>query len=323
MMSNTRFAHVGIFLALFLFLSAVGMGAAGAYDIRWGTAPAGGTWQALGTAMLEDVLKTDPGLKGSTMPIGGAANVVAVDQGKLNVAFSFSNTAGEAWEGKEFFEKQGQLRKTRELAVLFPEPTQIAVWADSDIKEIGQLKGKKVTPGPKGSAIATVSKYVLGAYGMTFDDIDTKYLSFDEAGQQMTDGHIDCIFYGAMAFPAPPIISANSQRQVRLLSMPPDSIVKVIKDHKGLEPYTLPAGSYKGVDYPTQGVAANVVVIGSADMPDNVAYAIVKTIAENFERYGTVMKSMTMGKKEDMGKFIGIPFHPGALKFYQEKGWAK
>jgi len=296
---------------------------AAAYDIRWGTAPAGGVWQALGTAMVEDVLKTNPDLKGSTLPIGGAANVIAVQKGKLNAAFSFSSTAGEAWDGKGFFKKQGKLQKIRELAVLFPEPTQIVVWADSGITDIKQLKGKTVTPGPKGSAIAGVSRYVLDGYGLSFKDVNARFLSFSEAGKQMVDGHIDCIFYGAMAYPAPPIVNAGSQRQIKLLPLSEDIIANLVKTHRGLEPYTLPPGSYKGVNYPVKGIIANVVAIGSADMPDEVAYAIVKSIDKNFDRYGKIIKAMALGKREEMAKEIGIPLHPGAVKYYKEKGWIK
>jgi TRAP transporter TAXI family solute receptor len=296
---------------------------AAAYDIRWGTSPAGGSWQPLGTAMLEDVLKVDPKLQGSTMPIGGAANVIAVQQGKLNVAFSFSDSAGEAWEGKEFFKKEGELRNIRELAVLFPEPTQIAVMADSGINDIKQLKGKSVTPGPKGSAIAVVSRFIFEAYGMSFDDMNIRFLSFAEAGDQFVDRHLDCIFYGAMAYPAPPLVSASSQRQIKLLSLSDEVISKLVKEYKGIMPYTLSKDSYKGVDYPVKGIAANTIVIVNKDMPDDVAYTIVKSIYQNFSKYGEVVKAMALGKREEMAQDIGIPFHPGAAKFYKEKGLMK
>jgi len=296
---------------------------ASAYEVRWGTAPAGGVWQALGTAMLDDVLKANPDIKGSTLPLGGAANVVAINEGKINTSFSFSTMAAEAWDGKEFFKKYGKLHNIRGLAVLFPEPTQFAVWADSGITDVKQLKGKRITPGPKGSAIAPVTRYVLEAYGISLEDVKTRYMSFSEAGQQMIDGHIDAILYGAMAYPAPPIIAVGSQREIRLLSLSEDAITTVLKSHKGLEPYTLAPGSYRGVDYPVKGIAANVVVLCSKDMPDDVAYSIAKSIADNFDRYTQVTKAIALGKRGDMGKEIGIPMHPGALKYYKEMGWIK
>ena len=308
-------------------LSAVGaLGAAPAaqaYDIRWGTAPAGGVWQALGAAMVEDATKGNPSIKGSTMPIGGAANVIATNTGKINAAFSFSTTAAEAWQGIEYFKKFGKLTNIRELAVIFPEPSQIVVRADSGIDKIEQLKGKRVTPGPKGSAISVVSRYVLAAYGLSFKDMDTRFLSFAEAGKQFIDGHIDAIAYGAMAYPAPPIVNAASQRKIKMLPLSPAAVAKLVKEHKGLEPYTLPKGCYPGVESAMPGIIANVVVIGSKDMPDEVAYAIVKSIDQNFDRYGKMVRAMRLGKREDMAKDVGIPMHPGAVKYYKEKGWLK
>ncbi|MBN2033654.1 MAG: TAXI family TRAP transporter solute-binding subunit [Deltaproteobacteria bacterium] len=300
-----------------------GISAVNAYDVRWGTAPAGGVWQALGAAMVEDLIKSKPGLRGSTMPIGGAANVVAVDSGKINAAFSFSNTAAEAWEGKEDFKDKGELKNIRQLAVLFPEPTQIAVWGDSSFTDITHLKGKRITPGPKGSAIAVVSRYVMEAYGMSPDDFDTKYLSFAEAGQQFIDGHIDCILYGAMAYPAPPLVSAGSQRKIRLLPLSQEAIKKIIGNHKGLDVYTLPKGAYPGVEAEIPGVSAGVVVIVRKDMPDDVAYAIVENIDKNFEKYSGMVKAMALGKREMMPQDIGVPMHPAAEKYYREKGWRK
>ena len=58
-------------------------------------------------------------------------------------------------------------------------------------------------------------------------------------------------------------------------------------------------------------------------MPDEVAYAIVKSIDQNFDRYGSMIKAMRLGKRQDMAKDIGIPMHPGAIKYYKEKGWIK
>ena len=222
-----------------------------------------------------------------------------------------------------FFKKYGKLQNVRGLGVLFPEPTQFAVWADAGIDDVTQLKGKAMTPGPKGSAIAPVTRYVLEAYGLTFKDFKTRYMSFREAGQQMIDGHIDAILYGAMAYPAPPLIAAGSKRKIKLLSLSDGAIATVLKAHKGLDPYTLAKGSYNGVDYPVKGIVAYVVVRCSKDMPDEAAYSIAKSISENFDNYKTISKAIALGKKEEMGRKFGIPMHAGALKYYEEKGWVK
>jgi uncharacterized protein len=293
------------------------------YDIRWGTSPVGGTWATLGNAMIEDVLKASPNLAGSSVPMGGAANVIGVFQGKLNIAFSFSDTMGDAWDGKEDFKSTGKVQNVRILASLFPEPTQFVVYADSGITSIPQLKGKKITPGPRGSAIEIVTRRILEAYGMTTKDVQWRPLGFADAAEQMLDRHIDAICYGAMVYPAPPIVNVSSQRQIRLLPLSDEVIDKMVKGYKGISPFTLQAGSYKGVDYPVKGIISDVILVAREDMPEEVAYVIVKKIAENFDRYVSVTKAMGMGKVNEMGKDVGFPYHPGAVRYYKEKGWVK
>jgi hypothetical protein len=308
--------YAGVFIALFSF-------GAQAYELRWGTSPLGGVWGVLGNAMLEDVLRANPGFKGSTAPIGGAANVLGVADNKLNIAYSFSDVSSDAWDGEEFFKAKGKIRNIRALGCLFPEPTQFAVFADSGITTIPQLKGKKMTPGPKGSAIEVVTRRILLEYGLTYKDMQVQLLGFSDGAQLMIDNHLDAILYGAMVYPAPTLVNVNSHRQIRLLSLSDEVIAKLLKKYKGLEAFTLAPGSYKGVDYPVKGIASQVNLVVREDMPDNVVYAITKSIATNFDRYKGVTKAMAMAKVEDMPKDSGIPLHPGALKYYKERGWVK
>lgn len=293
------------------------------YDIHLGTSYAGGIWAVLGSAMLEDILKASPNLTGSSVPMGGTANVMGVIQGRLNIAFSTSDTMGEAWEGKGDFKDVGKVRNVCILGTIYPSPSQFVVYADSGITAVPQLKGKKVSPGPRASSGETITRRILEFYGMSTKDVQWRPLGWGEGGEQMIDRHIDALIYGTMVYPAPPLINVSSQRQVRLLSLSDEVIDKMVKNYKGFERFTLPPGSYKGVDYPAKGIATNVILIVREDMPDDVAYVITKKIAENWDRYVTVTKAMAIGKVSEMGKDFGFRFHPGALKFYKEKGWVK
>jgi len=293
------------------------------HEIRFGTSPMGGNWPTLGNVMLEDILKANPNLSGSTVPLGGAANVVGVHQGKANIAFTKPDMLADAWEGREPFKSQGQMRNIRVLASLYPEMTQFCVYADSGITKVEQLKGKRVTPGPKGSSIEILTGRILECYGMSTKDVVWRPLSFADGADQMLDHHLDAILYGAIGYPVPSIVNISSQRQIRLLSLSDEVIAKMVKTYKGISPYTLKAGSYKGVDYPVKGIAINVILIVREDMPEDVAYGITKTLAENFDNYGTVVKAMALGKRNDMGADVGFPHHPGTLKYYKEQGWVK
>lgn len=293
------------------------------YQLTWGTAPAGGAWQVIGTAMLEDVTKANPNIVGTTAPIGGFGNVMGLAEGKVQIAFSLSATTGDAWKGEGVFEESGPLKDLRILAMLFPEPTHIVVNADSGIEALEDLKGKKITPGPRGSAVEQDTRRVLDAYGLTYDDFYVEMISFEEAAQHMLDGHIEAIVYGAMLMPAPNIMNVSSQKAIKLISLPDDKIKAIVDANLGVVPGQIPAGTYTGVDYPVNGIATVCQIVVTKDMPDEVAYNITKTIAENFERYPIVSNAMSLCSKEDMYMDSEIPFHPGALKYYQEQGWAK
>jgi TRAP transporter TAXI family solute receptor len=292
------------------------------YELRWGTITAGGAWQIIGAAMLEDVKKANQNITGSCVPSTTTSNVIGVHQGKFAIGFTLSDTLADAWEGKGYFTQFGSLQDMRILAVLYPQATQIVVWADSKITRVDQMKGLKVSPGAKGLSCDLELQRLLTLYGLSYKDVQIQFLSFEDAANQLIDNHIDVFSCTTCPFPFGPIINVNSQRQIRLLSIPDDKIAELTK-FRGVEAYTLPPGLYKGVDYPVKGIAVRAVIIVRKDMPEEIAYSIVKPIVENYKRYPTVLKAMEYAKLEDVGNDIGFPFHPGAIKYYRERGLVK
>lgn len=321
-----RFGKVGIIVSvimvLFLAQTPVALPqSANNYELRWGTIVAGGAWQILGSAMLEDVKKANPNITGSTVPSTPTATLMGLGQGKYNIGFSLTDATADAWEGKGFF-KAGSIKNIRSLAAFYPQATQIVVWAKSPIKSIEDLKGKRVSPGAKGLSNDLEAQRLLKLYGMSYDDMKVQFLSFEDAANQFIDGHLDALLFITLPFPFAAVINVSSQGEIRLLSIPDDKIAQLAK-FRGVEPFTLPPNLYKGVDYPVKGIAVRAHLVVGDKMPDDVAYAIVKTIATNYSRYPVALKSMTYAKIEDMAKDVGIPLHPGAARYYKEKGWIK
>ena len=292
------------------------------YELRWATIVAGGAWQIIGSAMLEDVKKANPNITGSTVPSSTTANLMGLHQGKFNIGFSLTDTTADAWDGEGSFKPTGQVNNIRALAALYPQASHLVVWADSDINKIEDLRGKRITPSAKGLSCDLETQRLLKAYGMTYDDVKVQFLNFEDSATQFIDGHLDALMYMTVPFPFAPVINAGAQRQIRFLSIPDDKIAQ-LTTFRGIEAYTLPAGLYKGVDYPVKGIAVRAHLVVRDDMPDEIAYAIVKTIADNFPRYPTVLKSMAYASLEDLGRDVGIPLHPGALKYYKERGLVK
>lgn len=292
------------------------------YELRWGTAPAGGAFQVLGSAMLEDIKKSNPEITGSILPTVVTANLMGIHEGKVNIAFSLSDTTADAWEGKGFFAGSGQIQDLRNIATLYKQGMQWVVPANSAIKGIEDLKGKRVSPGSKGLSADLEAQRILKLYNMSYEDMKVQFLDFNDAAQQFIDGHLDALLFTTMPYPFAPIVNVASQKPIRLLSLPEDKVKEMTK-YRGVEPFTLPAGIYKGVDYPVTGIAVRVHLVVDQKMPEEVVYKIVKAIAENLPRYGSVLPNMKTVSSQDMVSDVGIPFHPGALKFYREQGWVK
>jgi TRAP transporter TAXI family solute receptor len=159
-------------------------------------------------------------------------------------------------------------------------------------------------------------------YGLSYKDFKVSFLSFEDAAQQFTDGHLDALMFMTVTHPFAPVINVSSKRPIKLISIPDDKIAALAK-FRGVEPYTMPAGVYKGVDYPVKGIAVRAHLFVRNDFPDDIAYTVVKSILSNFKRYPTVYKAMELVKENEVVRDVGIPFHPGALRYYKERGWIK
>lgn len=292
------------------------------YDLRWGTAPVGGAFQVLASAIQEDIRKADPNISGTMVPSSMAANVMGVHEGKFNLAVSLADTTATGWDGEEYFKATGKIQDVRNLVTLYPQATHIVVRANSNINKIEDLKGKRVSPAAKGLSNDLEAQRLLKLYGMSYNDVKVQFASFEDCAGLFIDGHLDALLFVTLPFPSAPVLNVSHQVAVRLLSIPDDKVAQLTK-YRGVESYTLPSGLYKGVDYPVKGIAVRAHIIARQDMPDDLAYMIVKIIAENFSRYPNVLKSMSYAKIEDMAKDVGIPFHPAALRYYKERGWVK
>jgi TRAP transporter TAXI family solute receptor len=135
----------------------------------------------------------------------------------------------------------------------------------------------------------------------------------------MKDGHCDGWLL-CTTIPASSIMDLASTRKIRLISLPEEKIKAMQKLNAGYIKRVIPKGTYQGVDYDVQGFGFFTHLIISAKLPDDLVYKITKTMVQNLPRYGQVVKDMKGVTAKDLAMDIGIPFHPGALKYYKEIG---
>jgi TRAP transporter TAXI family solute receptor len=287
-------------------------------DLKMMTGPMGGSWYPLGGAIAEALQKEIPGITVSVMPGGGVANVEAVEFGKCELGFSNSSSAVDGLNGRDPFKKK--MENMRQLANLYAQYFQMVVVDSSKIKSPADLKGKIIATTQRGHTGTILTEQVLQVYGMSFKDMaKVHFVGYSDAVSLMKDGHAD-IYTPGTTIPASSIIDLAADRKIRLLALPDDKIAALQKINGGYLKKITPKGTYPGVDYDVPGVSYFAHLVVSAKLPDDLVYKITKTFAKNLPRFADVVKDMKGVTAKDLALDIGVPFHPGALKYYKEAG---
>jgi TRAP transporter TAXI family solute receptor len=251
-------------------------------------------------------------------PGGGVGNVEGIEFGKCDVGFSNSSSGVDGLYGRTPFKKK--MTNMRQLANLYPQYFQMVVLENSRIKSVADLKGKVISPGPKGFTGEFAARQVLEIYGLSYKDMSmVQHVGYSDAVSLMKDGHCDAWLF-CSAVPAASVMDIASTRKIRLLSLPEDKIKAIQKLNAGYVRREIPRGSYPGVDYDVDGFGFFTHLIISAKLPDDLVYKITKSLVKNLPRYGDVVNDMKGVTPKDLAVDIGIPFHPGALKYFKEIG---
>ena len=307
---------LGILAISLLFFAPESM--AQKYDLKMMTGPMGGSWYPLGGAIADGIQKEIPGVTMAVSPGGGVGNVEAIEFGKCDIGFSNSSSGVDGVYGRPPFKQK--MTQMRQLANLYAQYFQIVVLEDKGIKSIADLKGKSIAPGPKGHTGEFAASQALGIYGLSYKDMSkVQHVGYSDAVALMKDGHCDGWLL-CTTIPASSIMDLASTRKIRLISLPEEKIQAMRKLNAGYIKRVIPKGTYQGVDYEVQGFGFFTHLIISAKLPDDLGYKITKTMVKNLPRYGDVVKDMKGVTPKDLAMDIGIPFHPGALKYYKEVG---
>ncbi|MCU0589278.1 MAG: TAXI family TRAP transporter solute-binding subunit [Syntrophobacteraceae bacterium] len=280
-----------------------------------------GTYYPFGGAMARIWNTKVPSMNVTVQATGASAeNVRLVNKKEAELAIVQSDTVDFAFSAKEAFKEK--LENLRAIAVLYPEIIQLVVAGDSPVKSFADLKGLKVGVGAPGSGTEANFRQLLDVYGMKKEDINAQYLSFAESAEQFKDNHIDA-FIVVAGIPNSAIMDVGTVRNLRLLSIDAPKIDMLDDKYPFLTPAKIPAGTYKGQAEDVSTVAVNAVLIVNAEMKDDVVYSLTKAL---FENQGELAVAHAKGKElsvEKAYKGVSIPFHPGAAKFYKEKGLMK
>jgi hypothetical protein len=280
-----------------------------------------GTYYPLGGAIARIWNTKIPGMNVTAQTTGASAeNIRLINKKEAELALVQSDTLDAAYNAKAPFTET--IKSMSVIAVLYPEIIQVVVRADSPIKSIADLKGKKVGVGAPGSGTVANFNQLMDIYGLAKDDVKSQYLSFSESAEQFKDRHIDAFIVTA-GIPNAAIMDIATQHEIRILNIPADMAAKLIGKYPFLAAAKVPAGTYKNQAQDVATVAVNAVLIAGNDLSADVVYSMTKAL---FDNQAELASAHAKGKElnlQNAVQGVSIPFHPGALKYYKEKGAIK
>jgi TRAP transporter TAXI family solute receptor len=295
---------------------------------RIGTGGTAGTYYPVGGLIANAIsANSGNGVEGlvatAVASNGSVANISAIQSGAAESGFTQSDVAYWAYSGTGLYEGKGKVDNLRLIATLYPETVHLVARADAGIKSVADLKGKRVSLDEPGSGTIVDARLVLSAYGITEQDIHPEYLKPGPAGEKLQDGALDAYFFVG-GYPTGAIVELAATNNITLVPISGPEAEKLLSEQKFFATDTVPADTYKNVGE-TQTISVAAQWVTSAAQPDDLVYNIVKSLYNEANQ-----KSLQAGHAK--GKLItlenatvgaGIPFHPGAERFYKEAGVLK
>jgi TRAP transporter TAXI family solute receptor len=309
---NAHITRIGLAAGLSLALA----GTAAAVDIKLMTGPQGGSWIPLGGQMKDMWEKSITNASVQTLPGAGIANVRGIEEGKADVGFANSISTVDAVAGKPPFNKPHN--NVCNVATLYPQYFQVVVRADAGVNSVKDLKGKAFATQPRGNTAEEITKHILQVNGLSYNDLKMSFLSYSDAVTQVQDGHAVGFALGT-TIPASAVMDLASARDIKLLELG-DQLDAMRKINPGYTLVNVPKGTYPKIDRDVKVIGYATHIVASCKLPEDTVYAMTKALSQKVEDMSRVVSAIKGLDVKGMAEDIGVPFHPGAAKFYKEAG---
>lgn len=305
-------------LALILALALSMTACAAMAELTFTTGGSSGTYYAFGNVLAQYITNNSDVAVTAVAGNGSADNIDKLEMEVAQLGFVQSDVANYAYNGIKFEQYDGMpVDCFTAIAALYTETVQL-VTCDPTIKSMDDLRGKSVSIGAIGSGVYFNALDFLAAYGMTEADIDPQYLSFGDSAEALKDGKVVAAFVVAGA-PTPAVTDLSTSKQSYLVSLDDAAVEKLIEINPSYTKSVIPAGTYSGIDEDIITVGIKATIIANGQVTDEEAYTIVSTIFENKD---AIAEAHAKGLELDLeyASTCGLPYHPGAAKYFAEKG---
>lgn len=296
-----------------------GVSGSGNQNLSLLTGGTGGTYYPLGGQIgkiISDKTKANitPQTSGAS-----AENMETLRVGEAEIAFSQTDIAAYALEGKEMFDGK-PIDNIQAISSLYPETVQIVTTAKSGIKSIEDLKGKKVSVGAPGSGAYINAMQILEIHGLSEKDIKGQNLSFDESAEGIQAGNIDAAFITA-GTPTGAVEALSVQNDIIILPIAEDKIQALVKKYPYYAEDSIPSGTYK-IKSEVKTVAVKAMLVVTKDLDEDLVYEMTKAVYDNTDQI-THAKGEFITAETALEGLGDMEVHPGAAKYFKEKGVSK
>ena len=288
--------------------------------LSMGTAPPGGAFFVVGSALAEVVNETgaDLGYNVTAEATSGSQeNIRRLASGELDFALSNAAITYFAVRGSEGWDRAYDVQSIMTLA---PNVALFVTQAGSGIDTIDDLRGRRVTVGPAGAGFEYFVGPLLGAHGVTYDDFSPLNATQQAAVDMLTDGSADATFLGG-AVPTASITQAAASLELTFIPFGATEKQQLVDEYLFFRPATIPAETYRGQAEPFEGLdVGSMHFITSASAPDDLIYNVTKLLYEN---QPLVVEKHAAGRAINANNVVrdtGTEFHPGAIRYYREAG---
>ena len=293
------------------------------------------------TAAKKDYILATGGTSGTYYPFGGAIaniwntkvenmNVTAqatgasaenlrlINKGEAEFAIVQNDVMDYAYNGTDLFAGE-KLENVLTIGTLYPEVVQIAVAQSSGITSVSDFVDKRISVGDAGSGVEFNAKQIMEGYGISFNDIKKNNLSFKESADGIQNGTLDGCFITA-GVPNSALQELAFTAGLSLVPVSGAAAEAIMGKYSFYTLTTIPGGTYKGTDTDTSALAIKATLAVSAKLDEDTVYQMTKALFENLDELARGHAKGAEVSATAAVTGVSVPFHPGALKYYKEKG---
>jgi uncharacterized protein len=312
---TSKFVRAGLLVAA---MALAPFGAQAEQFINILTGGTGGVYYPLGVALSKIYAEHIKGSKPSVQSTKASVeNLNLLQQGKGEIAFTLGDSLADAWKGNAEVGFKAKLGKLRTVAAIYPNYVQIAALKSANIKTLADLKGKRMSVGAPKSGTELNARAILTAAGMSYKDLSkVEYLPFNESVELMKNRQLDATLISA-GLGVSAIRDLCASVDCVVVEIPKSVVAKMGSPYQSAP---IPGGTYKGNDQNVDAVAIPNYLVTRAGLSDQEVYEMTKDIFDNLSALQAAHAAAKGIKLDNAAKNPPVPLHPGAAKFYKEKG---